>query len=105
MQNTLVRYKLKPDCVEENEKLVRAVYAQIHQQHPADFSYSTCKLEDGLTFVHQAIFSEAGKSFLSGLSAFKEFQAGIKERCLELPVVSRGTLVGSYHSTSVLHPD
>jgi hypothetical protein len=104
MQTTIVRYKVKPEFVEENEKLVRAVYDQIRQKSPDEFSYSTVKLEDGLSFIHWANFSEEGKSFLSGLSAFKEFQAGIRERCQEMPVVSHGIFIGSYQSRTALNP-
>jgi len=96
MKNVIVRYKLKPGKVEENELLVKEVYKQLHQQGPGDFSYATYKSEDGLTFIHVSSFESEGKSPLPGLPAFKNFQAGIKDRCDALPVVDHVTEIGSY---------
>jgi hypothetical protein len=96
MEKTIVHYKLKPGKVEENEKLVQAVYQELHEQAPEAFSYATYKLPDGVSFVHIAINNTNEKSPLSGLAAFKAFQAGIKDRCDEQPVVSAATEIGSY---------
>ena len=32
MKRTIVQYKVKPERVAENEELVRAVYAELHEQ-------------------------------------------------------------------------
>jgi len=96
MKNTIVRYRLKPARVQENEKLVRAVYEQLHERKPAGFRYVTYKLEDGVTFIHVAISEADGKSPLSDLPAFKSFQADINDRCEELPVGNHAGEIGSY---------
>ena len=95
MDRVIVRYKLKPGSVEENEQLVREVYKQLSSEEPENFKYATYKLEDGLTFIHVAMH-ESGKNPLTGLTAFKNFQLGIKERCAELPEVNHVTEIGSY---------
>jgi hypothetical protein len=92
MRQVMVRYKVKPDQVERNEALVRAVYDELRASAPAGFRYSTFKLDDGVSFVHIAL----GSSPLSELGAFREFQDGIAERCDEPPVVTEVILVGSY---------
>ena len=97
MQTTIVRYRLKADRVAENEKLVRAVYAELDESKPAGFDYSTYRLEDGVSFMHIAHLADGAKGPLSANKAFQEFQQGIKDRCEELPVVSKATEVGSYH--------
>ncbi|MEJ7681895.1 MAG: hypothetical protein WKG06_29405 [Segetibacter sp.] len=51
MEKVIVRYKLKPDRVEENEQLVKEVYKQLHLEAPEDFSYATYKLQDGLNLL------------------------------------------------------
>ena len=102
MAKTIVRYKVKPALVEENEKLVRAVYAELAKVKPAHFSYATYKLDDGVGFVHIAEFTGEGKGPLAGITAFAAFQQGVKDRCDELPVVSQGTEVGSYDSALVI---
>jgi hypothetical protein len=92
----IVRYRVKPDRVEENAGLVRAVYAELAELAPSGFRYSTTLLEDGETFVHSAIVEPGAEAPLPQLEAFQRFQENIEERCSEPPVVTRGSVVGSY---------
>jgi L-rhamnose mutarotase len=94
MKRVMVRYKLKPEAVAENEALVRAVYDELQQTQPAGMRYATFKLDDGVSFVHVS-FSD-GSSSLNELESFQAFQQGIAERCDEAPKVSELTEVGSY---------
>jgi hypothetical protein len=96
MEKVIVRYKLKTGRVEENEHLVKEVYKELSHEEPEGFSYATYKLEDGLTFIHVASHEPGSKNPLPGLPAFKNFQAGIKDRCDELPVVNHVTEIASY---------
>lgn len=99
MRQVMVRYRVKPDRVAENEALVRAVYAQLHDVAPAGFHYATFKLEDGVTFVHLATTErEDGTTPLSDLPAFAAFQRDVRDRCDEAPVVSEVREVGSYRA-------
>ena len=98
MEKVIVRYKLRSGRVEENEDLVKEVYKELSREKPEGFSYATYKLEDGLTFIHVASHEPGSKNPLPGLPAFKNFQAGIKDRCDELPVVNHFTEIGSYTS-------
>ena len=95
MTRVMVRYKVMPEQVARNEELVRAVYAELHQAEPGGLRYATFKLPDGVTFVHLADSDGQGTP-LTGLAAFKAFQAGLRERCDEPPVVSELTALGSY---------
>jgi len=97
MEKVIVRYKVKPGKVEENEQLIKEVYKQLHHEGMEGLSYATYKLEDGLSFMHIANYSGEGKAPLTGIQAFKKFQAGIKDRCDELPVVNHVTEIGSYN--------
>jgi hypothetical protein len=91
----MIRYRLKPDQVERNEELVRAVYEEVHRAAPSGFRYVTFKLEDGVTFVHISE-SEGDESPLADIAAAKEFQREIADRCEEQPVITQLTEVGSY---------
>jgi hypothetical protein len=91
----MVRYKVKPEQAARNEELVRAVYDELHRTEPEGLRYATFKLEDGVTFIHLSD-SDADDNPLSEVEAFKAFQAGVRERCVEPPVVSDLSEVGSF---------
>jgi hypothetical protein len=97
MRQVMVRYKVKPDRVAENEELVRAVYAELARTRPAGLRYATFQLEDGVSFVHLASLDtdEAGNP-LSEVRAFARFQEGIADRCDEAPVVAQLHEIGSF---------
>jgi hypothetical protein len=93
----MVRYRVKPERVEENEELVRAVYEALDRTKPAGLRYATFKLENGVSFVHLAsVETEDGHNPLSELPAFREFQKGIADRCDEAPVVADLRTIGSF---------
>jgi hypothetical protein len=96
MKNVIVRYKVKPERAAENEELVRAVYAELHQAKPAGFRYATFQLDDGVSFLHLASHdAEDGRNPLSELQAFKRFLENIDDRCEERPVASSVREIGS----------
>jgi hypothetical protein len=97
MKNVMVRYKVKPERAAENEQLVRAVYAELHETKPAGLRYATFQLEDGVSFVHLAsTATEDGPNPLSEVQAFKRFQENIRDRCDEPPVATAIREIGSY---------
>jgi Antibiotic biosynthesis monooxygenase len=97
VRRVMVRYRVKPERVEENEDLVRAVYDELRRSEPAGLRYATFKLDDGVSFVHLALTeSENGGSPLSKLKAFQEFQKDIEDRTDEGPVVTELDLIGSF---------
>ncbi len=98
MKKLLIRYKVKANKVEENENLVKEVYKQLHENKIDGFRYTTLKLEDGVSFIHIAFAdTEEANTTFGKLSAFRNFQANIKDRCDELPVVNQITVIGSYN--------
>ncbi|WP_218508444.1 hypothetical protein [Variovorax sp. dw_308] len=93
----MVSYKLKPDCVAENERLSKAVYEALEQARPQGLRYATFKLEDGVSFIHVVAHSEVdGTNALTSLPAFQAFSAGVKERCEVPPHRVQLTEIGSY---------
>jgi hypothetical protein len=95
MRTVMVRYKVKPDRVEENKELVRAVYAELDSIQPDGLRYATLLLDDGVSFAHLAETAD-GANPLPELPAFRRFQENIAERCDERPVVTPVQLVGSF---------
>jgi hypothetical protein len=93
----MVRYKVKPELAQENERLVRAVYAELEHSAPAGLRYATFKLEDGVSFVHLAsIETDDRHNPLREVDAFKRFQANAGERQDEPAVTTELREIGSY---------
>jgi len=91
----MVRYKVKPDRVAENEALVRAVYDELQHVAPGGLRYATFRLDDGVGFVHIATVEDESNP-LAEVEAFARFQADVRDRCDEPPVVTELHEVGSY---------
>lgn len=96
-RRVIVRYRVKPDRVAENEELVRGVYDELHRSQAAGIRYATFRLDDGMSFVHLASTeTEDGRNPLSDLPAFKRFQENLGDRCDDAPVVTELREIGSY---------
>jgi radical SAM superfamily enzyme with C-terminal helix-hairpin-helix motif len=96
MKRTVVRYKAKPEKAEENARLIEKVFEELRMKSPAGVRYLALRLGDG-TFVHFSTADTAdGTSPIPALEAFRAFQSGIKERCVEPPQSSDVTIVGNY---------
>jgi quinol monooxygenase YgiN len=96
MGQVVVRYKVKPDRVEENEQLVRRVYEELAERDPGTIRYATFRLADGVTFVHVASLDSEAANPLPTLPAFQAFTRDIADRCDEPPLALDATVVGSY---------
>jgi hypothetical protein len=96
MGSSMVRYKVQPDRVVENETLVKAVYEQLNQERPDGLHYATFELPDGVSFLHIVFETDQPGRILGEVATFKAFQADIASRCEEPPVATELTIVGSY---------
>ena len=99
MGRALIRYRLKPEHVERNEELVRAMFEELHRAAPSGVRYTTFKLEDGVSFMHISE-SEGEDSPLAGLASVQEFRRELADRCEEQPVLSELTEVGAYRAAA-----
>jgi len=93
----IVQYTVKPDQAAHNEELVQAVFAELHRVQPAGLRYATFKLDDDVSFIH-LVCSETthGQSPLPQLQALRAFHAGIRERCVQGPVRTELSEIGSF---------
>lgn len=94
MEPTVVRYKTKPGQADENARLVEAVFEELRRTAPPGTRYAVLRLDDG-SFVHIA-FSPEGAVSPPDLEAFSRFSSGVKDRCIEPPVVCSAKVVGNY---------
>jgi|SRR5580704_13026257 hypothetical protein len=96
MKRTLVRYKIKPEQVADNVRLIERVFEELKAKTLDNARYMVLQLNDG-TFVHFAtVESMDGNHPITSLESFRAFQSGIKERCIELPQSGDATIVGNY---------
>lgn len=92
MPQKLIRYRVKPEKIEENQRLIEDVFRELHAKSPKDARYLVLKLSDG-TFCH--LFEDSAKAIPS-LNAFAAFRRGGEDRRLEEPQVLEATIVGNY---------
>ncbi|QQO21419.1 hypothetical protein JJB98_16495 [Bradyrhizobium diazoefficiens] len=92
MPRMLVRYRAKPEKIEENENLIRDVFRELHAKGPEHVRYLVLKLSDG-TFCH--LVEDASKTVAS-LDAFAAFRRGGEERRLDEPQQLEASIVGNY---------
>ena len=98
MKRTLIRYKTKPDAADRNAGLIARVFEELKATKPDGVRYLSLWLDDD-TFVH-LVETEDGATPLPALDAFKAFQSGIRERCVEPPLAGNATIVGNYRMLS-----
>jgi hypothetical protein len=94
MKRTLIRYKTKPEMADENAGLIKRVFEELKAARLEGVRYLSLRLDDN-TFVH-VVEAESGDSGLPNLAAFKAFQSGLRERCVEPPVFGSVTIVGNH---------
>lgn len=96
MKTVMVRYKLKPESVADNEGLIKQVFVQLARDKPPGMRYQVFKQADGVSFVHLSAFDNPEGNPLTQLESFKAFTAGIKERCVEMPEAAELQQLGRY---------
>jgi uncharacterized protein (DUF849 family) len=100
MKTVMVRYTTKPECAADNEALVKRVFDALAKDGPPGLRYQTMREADGNTFVHVATRPDTAEgSPLTQVEAFRQFVAGIKERCVEPPMTVEMRILGTYDST------
>ena len=100
MGTVVVRYQVKPDRADENQRLVEAVFAELAAKQPDGLRYSTFRLADD-TFVHIAT-STGDSNPLNDTAAFAEFVSAIGDRCTpgNEPNPQPATRIGAYGPSS-----
>jgi hypothetical protein len=95
----VIRYRTKPEQADENERLIREVFAELARNDPKGLQYATFRLDDGVSFVHVAVL-DGEENPLTSSPAFAAFQAGVAERCAEGPIPADATAIGNFRLLS-----
>ena len=91
----VIRYRTKPEHADENERLIRDVFAELAEQSPEGLHYAAFPLDDGVSFLHLAVI-DGEVNPLTTSAAFAAIQAGIADRVADGPIPADATAVGSY---------
>jgi hypothetical protein len=95
MKRTLIRYKTKPELAGKNAELIAKVFEELKATAPEGVRYLSLRLDDD-SFLHFVETESDAANAIPGLTAFKAFQNGIRERCVELPQFGDVSIVGNY---------
>jgi hypothetical protein len=97
MKSTVVRYQTKPERGDENQRLIKAVFDELHERRPRGFTYNVYRLDDGVSFIHVVTEHDTSDpNSLQDVPAFHAFLAHIDERCANPPVAAGASIVGGY---------
>jgi hypothetical protein len=92
MSQRLIRYRVKPEKADENQRLIEGVFGELHAKAPEHVRYLVLRLSDG-TFCH--LVDDSAK-IVPNLDAFAAFRRGGVERRLDEPEQLEATIVGNY---------
>ncbi len=95
MKHAVIRYKVKPERIEENRQLIAAVFAELRSTVPDGISYATFAANDG-TFVHIVAAETEDRSVLTSLASFQRFSKDAADRFLVPAQFSDVAIVGNY---------
>jgi hypothetical protein len=79
MERLLMRYRVKPDRLEEHLRLLAEVFEELNRVCPEGLSWATFRLEDG-SFLEIAIDPDLPGP-LPGLASFARYRADLDDRC------------------------
>lgn len=85
----VIRYQVKTEHREENERLIREVFRELDAKRPSGTRYLVLALPDG-TFIHVA------EGEITTLESHRQFRTGINDRCSVTPATVEATIVGEY---------
>ncbi len=91
----MIRYRVRPDRVDEHLGLVAAAFEEMAVLRPPRLRYTAHRLNDGLTFVN-LVEGDDLPSPLPDLGAFQRYRAELDERCDEPPVMTELIEIESY---------
>ncbi len=81
MERLMMRYRVKPEALQEHLRLLSAVYAELEDSGSTDLSLATFRLDDG-SFMEIAISPDLPGP-LPNLASFTRYRAGLEARCSE----------------------
>jgi hypothetical protein len=96
--STVLRYQVKPERAEENQHLIKALFAELDDGELDGFTYKVFRLADGVSFIHVWIEHDvAHPDSPETAPAFQAFLAELQDRCAIPPLETEMTVVGGFN--------
>jgi hypothetical protein len=96
MKRTVVRYKVKADRIEENNRLLEDVFKELKTKSLEGVRYMTLQSGDGW-YTHFTTVDKDGVNPITQLDSFKTYLAGVRDRVVEPPHQANDvTVIGNY---------
>ena len=95
-RTAVIRYQMRSDTADENQRLIEQVFAELAEKKPDGLHYMALRLDDGVSFMHVVSYDDGDNDALSAIAAFKQFQADFGDRVDGKPDRSDAGVVGSY---------
>lgn len=97
MSKVIIRYKLRPEEVRENVRLLRVVFEELSAINPTNLTYEAYLLEDGVSFVHIVDSATDARAF-GHLESYRAYRDTVAERCSEPPEMVSMESIGRFAS-------
>lgn len=91
----VVQYQTIAYAAEQNRGLIEDVVIELELRDPGGLDYQVFQLEDGVGFVHVAVFDGTSEPF-ADCGAYRMFHRDLQQRLAGPPTISRAVLIGSY---------
>ncbi|MET9486549.1 antibiotic biosynthesis monooxygenase [Nocardia sp. NPDC006630] len=91
----VVQYRTRADSAAHNQRLAERVVEELNARDPGGLRYQVFRLEDGVGFVHIAVFDGTADPF-GDSCAFAAFHAEFPARLVGPATVLRAAVVGTY---------
>jgi hypothetical protein len=74
-ETRVIRYTTTPETADENERLIRDVFAELAVEQPDGVHYQSIRLADGLDFIHIVTLDGPDTSGATILGAYEPSRA------------------------------
>jgi hypothetical protein len=96
---TIVRYELKPECLNEHLSLLAGVFDHLRAVTPAGAHYNVYRSANGYQFTHVGTYdTEQARAVAHESDAFAAFTADVAARCVTPPEAVPHQVVEGYNS-------
>ena len=93
MTTVTIRYRVKPEHVEQHLEQLRVVHAELAATRPAGLRWESFRFDDGRTFLELVQVDRPGQ--LSRLGSWAAFRGGLEQRCDEPPSLTELELLAA----------